>query len=137
MSDPMVQLAPEYLAESKATLLYAFFSIPIPLEVFSTAFRLWVKGRNNKGVLAFDDVLMLVATVLLSPCLRVHTHTLTEWTYSHSTRHFSKCMHERRACIKLTFAVDRLHRLASAYLVSFVRCCPLPLDVFLTASNTA
>ncbi|KAI0173307.1 hypothetical protein GGR52DRAFT_380592 [Hypoxylon sp. FL1284] len=54
----------EYLAESRTALLNAFYAIPIPLEVFSTAFRLWVKARpSSQGHLAFDDYLMIWATM--------------------------------------------------------------------------
>ncbi|KAI1135058.1 hypothetical protein F5Y05DRAFT_190816 [Hypoxylon sp. FL0543] len=56
--------SPEYLAESRTKLLNAFYSIPIPLEVLSTAFRLWVKARpSSQGYLAFDDYLMIWATM--------------------------------------------------------------------------
>ncbi|KAI1775712.1 hypothetical protein F4818DRAFT_385975 [Hypoxylon cercidicola] len=54
----------EYLAESRTTVLNAFYSIPIPLEILSTAFRLWVKARpSSQGHLAFDDYLMIWATM--------------------------------------------------------------------------
>lgn len=61
-SGPIENPSPEYLAESKVTLLYAFYSLPIPLEVLSTLFRVCVKA-GNKGALAFDDYLMVFATV--------------------------------------------------------------------------
>lgn len=61
--------SPGYLAESKATLLNVFYSIPIPLEIFSTALRLWAKLRTPAGGrLAFDDYFMIFATVC-SPIL--------------------------------------------------------------------
>ncbi|XXG95072.1 hypothetical protein Hte_001332 [Hypoxylon texense] len=54
----------EYLAESKTTVLNTFYAIPIPLEILSTAFRLWVKARpSSQGHLAFDDYLMIWATM--------------------------------------------------------------------------
>lgn len=54
----------EYLAESRTAVLNAFYSIPIPLEILSTAFRLWVKARpSSQGHLAFDDYLVIWATV--------------------------------------------------------------------------
>lgn len=53
-----------YLAESKVTLLYAFYSLPIPLEVFSTLFRLYIKGGPGRGSLAFDDFLIIFATIV-------------------------------------------------------------------------
>lgn len=61
----------EYLAESQATLLNVFFALPIPLEIFSTSLRLWVKLTKTSGRrLAFDDYLMICATVCPLPyCL--------------------------------------------------------------------
>ena len=53
----------EYLEESRTALLNAFYSVPIPLEIVSTAFRLWVKIRAKGGRLAFDDYLIVWATV--------------------------------------------------------------------------
>ncbi|KAI1205838.1 uncharacterized protein F4807DRAFT_464299 [Annulohypoxylon truncatum] len=63
--------SPEYLAESRTTVLNIFYSIPIPLEIFSTAFRLWVKARpSSQGHLAFDDYLMVWATmVAVAECI--------------------------------------------------------------------
>ncbi|KAI2640840.1 hypothetical protein GGS26DRAFT_179833 [Hypomontagnella submonticulosa] len=55
----------EYLAESRTAVLNAFYSIPIPLEILSTAFRLWVKARpSSQGHLAFDDYLVIWATIV-------------------------------------------------------------------------
>jgi hypothetical protein len=48
-----------YLAESKATLLNTFYSIPIALELISTTIRIWAKV----GRMGFDDYLMIFATV--------------------------------------------------------------------------
>ena len=57
-------LSPEYLAQSKVVLLTAFCAIPIPLEMFSTAFRVWVKlSPKVEGRIAFDDYVMIAATV--------------------------------------------------------------------------
>ncbi|KAI0380417.1 hypothetical protein F5Y04DRAFT_97913 [Hypomontagnella monticulosa] len=63
--------SPEYLAESRTAVLNAFYSIPIPLEILSTAFRLWVKaGSSSQGHLAFDDYLMIWATmVAVAECI--------------------------------------------------------------------
>lgn len=67
--------SPEYLAESRTTVLNVFYSIPIPLEILSTAFRLWVKARpSSQGHLAFDDYLMIWATVRLE-CFRKQDRT--------------------------------------------------------------
>jgi hypothetical protein len=53
-----------YLAQSKATLLNTFYSIPIGLELISTALRIWAKVRRNADApLGFDDYLMIFATV--------------------------------------------------------------------------
>lgn len=61
MSD---DLSPTYKAQSQSGLLYALFAIPIPLEVGTTTFRLWVKRRRTTSRrLAFDDYLMIFATV--------------------------------------------------------------------------
>ncbi|KAI1403563.1 hypothetical protein F4819DRAFT_495264 [Hypoxylon fuscum] len=54
----------QYLAESRTTVVNALYSIPIPLEILSTAFRLWVKARpSSQGRLAFDDYLIIWATM--------------------------------------------------------------------------
>jgi hypothetical protein len=64
MADSGTTYSPEYLAESKATLLNVFYSIPIPLELASTLFRLWVKLDPKKPArMAWDDYLMIWATV--------------------------------------------------------------------------
>ena len=59
----MVVYSTEYLAQSRTGLLTTFYSVPIPLEILSTAFRLWVKVRAKGGRLAFDDYLIVWATV--------------------------------------------------------------------------
>ena len=54
-----------YLAESQEGLLYALFIIPIPLEILSTLFRLWVKTRKTASRrIASDDYLMIFAVVM-------------------------------------------------------------------------
>ncbi|KAK8058186.1 hypothetical protein PG994_008634 [Apiospora phragmitis] len=54
----------EYLAQSRATELEVFFSIPIPLVLLTTALRLSVRMATiPKGSLAIDDYLMICATV--------------------------------------------------------------------------
>jgi hypothetical protein len=54
----------EWLAESQATVVTIFFALPIPLEICTTAFRLWVKANKTATRrLAFDDYLMILATV--------------------------------------------------------------------------
>lgn len=70
METTAASYSPEYLAESRTALLNAFYSIPIPLEILSTAFRLWVKARpSSKSHLTFDDYLIIWATVRLVPDL--------------------------------------------------------------------
>ncbi|KAI1383643.1 uncharacterized protein F4822DRAFT_440638 [Hypoxylon trugodes] len=52
-----------YLADRTA-LVNTFYAVPIPLEVFSTAYRLWVKAKpSSQGHWAFDDYLMIWATM--------------------------------------------------------------------------
>lgn len=64
MATSTVEYSAEYLAESKAVLLNTFYSIPIPLEILSTAFRLWAKvHRPKRSRLAFDDYFVIWATV--------------------------------------------------------------------------
>ncbi|RFU25446.1 hypothetical protein B7463_g10883, partial [Scytalidium lignicola] len=54
-----------YLAQSRATLLNTFYSIPIGLELISTALRIWTRvGRRQDAWLAFDDYLMIFATIV-------------------------------------------------------------------------
>ncbi|KAI1078219.1 hypothetical protein F5B20DRAFT_571714 [Whalleya microplaca] len=56
--------AQEYLAESRVLELNILYSLPIPLEILSTAFRLWLKAKpSSQGHLAFDDYLMVWATI--------------------------------------------------------------------------
>ncbi|KKK25579.1 hypothetical protein AOCH_000075 [Aspergillus ochraceoroseus] len=56
--------SPEYLAQSKVTDLIVCYSIPIPLEILSTALRLWAQQQPWRGGLAFDDILMIWATIV-------------------------------------------------------------------------
>ncbi|KAI0153018.1 hypothetical protein GGR57DRAFT_492467 [Xylariaceae sp. FL1272] len=54
----------EYLAEDRRPLVNAFYALPIPLEILSTLFRLWVKtSRRSEGALGYDDFLIVWATV--------------------------------------------------------------------------
>ncbi|KAI5920214.1 hypothetical protein F4810DRAFT_713736 [Camillea tinctor] len=53
----------EYLAESRTVVLNALYSVPIPLEILSTVFRLWVQKRHTTGGrFRFDDYLIIWAT---------------------------------------------------------------------------
>jgi hypothetical protein len=59
-----VTYSASYLAQSKATLLNTFYSIPIGLALISTAIRIWAKvGQHAHARLGFDDYLMIFATV--------------------------------------------------------------------------
>ncbi|ETS87820.1 hypothetical protein PFICI_01648 [Pestalotiopsis fici W106-1] len=61
---------PEYLAESRVTLVTVFYSIPIVLMILSTTLRLWAKLRTEPKRLAFDDYLMIWATgISVSFCI--------------------------------------------------------------------
>lgn len=53
-----------FLAQSRVTEVTVAYSIPIPLELLTTGFRIWVKlrGPGNVG-LSSDDYLMVWATV--------------------------------------------------------------------------
>ncbi|KAI9372264.1 hypothetical protein BJX61DRAFT_542886 [Aspergillus egyptiacus] len=60
----MSGLSAEYLAESKVIDLYVGYSIPIPLEILSTGLRLWAELCVHRNGLAFDDYMMITATVV-------------------------------------------------------------------------
>jgi hypothetical protein len=53
-----------FLVQSRVTEVTVAYSIPIPLELLTTGFRIWVKlrGPGNVG-LSLDDYLMVWATV--------------------------------------------------------------------------
>ncbi|GAP83770.1 putative integral membrane pth11-like protein [Rosellinia necatrix] len=54
----------EYLAEDRTALVTAFYALPIPLEILTTLFRLWVKvSPNSDGRLGYDDYLIVWATI--------------------------------------------------------------------------
>ncbi|KAI1132222.1 hypothetical protein F5Y10DRAFT_275025 [Nemania abortiva] len=64
MSDNTLTYSAEYLAQDRSILAAAFYVIPIPLEVLSTLFRLWVKASpNSDGHLGWDDFLIVYATI--------------------------------------------------------------------------
>ncbi|KAL4797004.1 hypothetical protein BDV19DRAFT_377751 [Aspergillus venezuelensis] len=54
----------DYLTQSKVLDLNVCYSIPIPLEILSTSFRLWAELRPGRSGLAFDDLLMVWATAV-------------------------------------------------------------------------
>ncbi|KAH9883508.1 hypothetical protein F4778DRAFT_801874 [Xylariomycetidae sp. FL2044] len=65
MSTTPTTYSPEYLAESRTTVLNAFFSLPIPLEIISTAVRLWAKRKGpGESPLTYDDFLIIWATII-------------------------------------------------------------------------
>ncbi|GES65241.1 integral membrane protein PTH11-like protein [Aspergillus terreus] len=51
-----------FLAQSRVTDVTIAYSVPIPLELLMTGFRLWVKLRGPRGGLSFDDYLTVWAT---------------------------------------------------------------------------
>lgn len=64
MANNTLTYSAEYLAEDQRPLVTAFYSLPIPLEVLSTLFRLWVKASpSSDSRLGYDDYLILWATV--------------------------------------------------------------------------
>ena len=77
----MVVYSTEYLAQSRTGLLTTFYSVPIPLEILSTAFRLWVKVRAKGGRLAFDDYLIVWATVRVYWLVLVGVDVLLSFSY--------------------------------------------------------
>ncbi|KAK8004519.1 dihydrofolate reductase [Apiospora arundinis] len=54
---------PEYMAESRASLLIVFFALPIPIVILTTVFRLVVRLTVQKSGLTCDDHLMIGATI--------------------------------------------------------------------------
>jgi hypothetical protein len=64
MANNTVNYSPEYLAEDRTGLVTGFYSLPIPLEILSTLFRLYVKASPlSEGRLGYDDYLIVWATV--------------------------------------------------------------------------
>ncbi|PSR81811.1 hypothetical protein BD289DRAFT_489014 [Coniella lustricola] len=64
--------SPQYLAESKTTILNVFHAISIVLEISSTSIRLWsVRSRPSiTAAFGFDDYLMIWATIVaISECI--------------------------------------------------------------------
>lgn len=70
---PGLELSPEYLAESRVTLIYITFSIPLVLEVISTSLRLWVRVMVLRSKLVYEDYLMIWATVSERPSCYEHS----------------------------------------------------------------
>ncbi|KAL5338354.1 hypothetical protein BJX70DRAFT_398686 [Aspergillus crustosus] len=69
--DPLHPPSPEYLAESRVPLMRIAYSVPIPLCLISTALRLWAEFQPGRRGLAFDDYLMMFATVIIiGQCLQ-------------------------------------------------------------------
>ncbi|KAI0112060.1 hypothetical protein GGR51DRAFT_54150 [Nemania sp. FL0031] len=64
MANNTMTYSAEYLAQDRRPLVTAFYSLPIPLEILSTLFRLWVKASpNSDGYLGYDDYLIVWATI--------------------------------------------------------------------------
>ncbi|PWY92927.1 integral membrane protein PTH11-like protein [Aspergillus heteromorphus CBS 117.55] len=54
-----------YLAQSRVTEVIVGYSVPIPLEILTTGWRIWIQLRpSSKNGLAFDDYLILWATII-------------------------------------------------------------------------
>lgn len=52
------------LNESRVTIVTVCYSIPIPIMITCTGLRLFVKLRpSSKNAIAFDDLMIIVATV--------------------------------------------------------------------------
>lgn len=67
---PRAAHSASYLAESRATTVYVFYSIPIALEFLSTSLRFWAKlCRYGEGKLGLDDIVIVLATASLEPLL--------------------------------------------------------------------
>ncbi|PWY69207.1 integral membrane protein PTH11-like protein [Aspergillus sclerotioniger CBS 115572] len=65
MSSSGTQYSAAYLAQSRVTEVWVGYSVPIPIEVLTTLWRLWIKLRpSSKNGLAFDDYLMIWATII-------------------------------------------------------------------------
>ncbi|RAL05081.1 putative integral membrane protein PTH11-like [Aspergillus ibericus CBS 121593] len=65
MSSSGTQYSAAYLAQSRVTEVVVGYSVPIPIEILTTLWRLWIKLRpSSKNGLAFDDYLMLWATII-------------------------------------------------------------------------
>ncbi|KAJ8122070.1 hypothetical protein ONZ43_g1639 [Nemania bipapillata] len=64
MANNTVTYSAEYLAQDRRSLVNAFYSLPIPLEIFSTLYRLWVKASPDyDGHFGYDDYLIVWATI--------------------------------------------------------------------------
>jgi hypothetical protein len=64
MANNTMAYSAEYLAEDRTALVIGLYSLPIPLEILSTLFRLWVKASpTSEGHLGYDDYLIAWATV--------------------------------------------------------------------------
>ncbi|PYI00820.1 integral membrane protein PTH11-like protein [Aspergillus sclerotiicarbonarius CBS 121057] len=65
MSSSGTQYSAAYLAQSRVIEVAVGYSVPIPIEILTTLWRLWIKLRpSSKTALAFDDYLMLWATII-------------------------------------------------------------------------
>ncbi|KAI1293351.1 hypothetical protein F5Y03DRAFT_374002 [Xylaria venustula] len=64
MANNTVTYSQEYLAQDRRPLVNAFYSLPIPLEIISTIYRLIVKASSKSdGRLGYDDYLIVWATI--------------------------------------------------------------------------
>ncbi|KAI0506602.1 hypothetical protein F5B22DRAFT_442558 [Xylaria bambusicola] len=64
MANTTMTYSAEYLAQDRRAVVNAFYSLPIPLEILSTSYRLIVKsGPYSDGYLGYDDYLIVWATI--------------------------------------------------------------------------
>ncbi|KAK5629449.1 hypothetical protein RRF57_005164 [Xylaria bambusicola] len=65
MANTTMTYSAEYLAQDRRAVVNAFYSLPIPLEILSTTYRLIVKsGPHSDGYLGYDDYLIIWATLI-------------------------------------------------------------------------
>ncbi|KAI1331213.1 hypothetical protein F5Y16DRAFT_360867 [Xylariaceae sp. FL0255] len=62
MANSTLAYSSQYLAQDRRPLVNSLYAVPIPLEVFSTLLRLWVK-RQTEGLIGYDDYLIVWATI--------------------------------------------------------------------------
>ncbi|KAI1364235.1 hypothetical protein F5Y08DRAFT_218511 [Xylaria arbuscula] len=64
MANTTMTYSAEFLAEDRRAVVNAFYSLPIPLEIISTVYRLVVKvSPHSDGYLGYDDYLIVWATI--------------------------------------------------------------------------
>ncbi|GCB17918.1 hypothetical protein AAWM_00803 [Aspergillus awamori] len=65
MSSAGANYSAAYLAQSRVTEVTVAYSVPIPVEILTTVWRLWIKLRpSSEHGLTFDDYVMIWATII-------------------------------------------------------------------------